>query len=226
MTSRSRPHVPALLVPLTLLAACASEGNGTSGALGTSSTRAECAPEDTACQADGLDAPLAVGAKLPLDTRITAGGVAAPQMTLESARTDVISIEGVTLSGKAPGFSSVMMLNADGLVLDFVTMTVAKPDRLELYRLTENGSVEASSMPAKIQLAPGDDFELVVKPWSGATRLLGNVDATWTLSADVATVLDSGRPASRRLRIKQAGTATLTVEGSGFKKTLDIEVLP
>jgi hypothetical protein len=227
MTKRSGllfGFLPLVPVSIALLAACGD--TGTTGALEQSSSRPECAPEDVACQSDGLDAPLAVGARLALDTRITAAGVAASKMTLESARADVLSVEGVTLIGKSPGWASIVMLNEEGLVLDFVTMTVTKPDRIELYRLTSSGAFEASPMPAKIQVAPGDDFELSVRAWSEATRLLGNFDATWTLNGDVATVLDSGKPGTRRFRMKQPGSATLTVEGSGFTKTLELEVLP
>jgi hypothetical protein len=225
MTNRSGLLFLGLPLSVALLAACASD-SGTTGALEQSSSRPDCAPEDVACQSDGLDAPLAVGARLALDTRITAAGVAASKLTLESARAEILSVDGVTLIGKSPGWASIVMLNEQGLVLDFVTMTVTKPERLELYRLTDSGSFEPTPMPAKIQVAPGDDFELAVRAWSGATRLLGNVDTTWTLSADVATVLDSGKPGTRRFRMKQPGVATLTVEGSGFKKTLEMEVLP
>jgi hypothetical protein len=229
-------------------AGCGADG-GTTGALEQSTTRPDCAPEDAACQSDGLDAPVAIGARLPLDLHITARGVAAPKMILESARTSVLLVDGVTLIGKSPGWSSVVMLNEGGLVLDFLTMSVAAPDRVELYRLTDSGAAEAAPMPAKIQVAVGDDFEVSVKPWAGATRLLGNIDAVWTVSApNVATLLDSGRPATRRLRVKAPGSLMLTIESpaaplgeSGgpvatepqpaspapftFKKTLEVEVL-
>jgi hypothetical protein len=219
MTIRSFSLLLLTLSPATFVA-CSGDSAGTTGALGQSSTRPDCAPEDSACQSDGLDAPLAIGARLPLDTRITARGVAAPKMTLESARTGVLGVEGVTLIGKSAGWSSVMMINEGGLVLDFVTMTVAAPDRMELYRLTDSGAVEAAPMPTKIQLAVGDDFEVSVKPWSGATRLLGNIDAVWTLSdPSIATLLDGGRPSSRRVRVKAVGSATLTIEPPKIEPT-------
>jgi hypothetical protein len=40
------------------------------------------------------------------------------------------------------------------------------------------------------------------------------------------TILDTGRPASRRLRVKQAGTSTLTIDAGGFNKTIALDVLP
>lgn len=209
-----------------LLVACGSD-TGTSGAMGQSSTTASCAPNDTACQDDGLDAPLAVGARLPIDIRITAKGVSAPRMSFEAARADVLGVDGGALVGKAPGWSSVLFVNDDGLVMDFLTLNVMAAERIEVYRLTKDGGAEAAPLPGKIQLAEDDDFEIAVKAFSGATRLLGELDATWTLDVpDVATVLDTGRPASRRLRIKKPGTGALTIAAGGFSKVVTLEVLP
>src|SRR5262245_25846106 len=100
MTTRSLLLLP--LAAAALLVACGSD-TGTSGAMGQSSTTPDCAPSDTNCQEDGLDAPLAVGARLPVDVRITARGISAPKMTLEAARADVLSVEGGALVGKTPG---------------------------------------------------------------------------------------------------------------------------
>lgn len=222
MTMRS------LLLPaLTglLVVACA-EGSGTSGAMGQSSTTPDCAPSDTNCQEDGLDAPVAVGARLPIDVRVTSKGVSAPKMSLEAARSDVLAVEDGALVGKTPGWSSVLFVNEEGLVMDFLTLNVTPAERVELYRLTDAGGVEASPLPTKIQLAEGDDFEVAVKAFSGATRLLGELDAKWTLDQSIVTILDTGRPASRRLRVKAPGSAKLTIEAGGFTKTIDLEVLP
>lgn len=211
--------------PALLLGGCGSD-SGTTGAMQQSTTRPDCAPNDTACQEDGLDAPLAIGARLPLDVHVTARGVSSPKIALEPTRDDILAVEGGTLVGKAPGWSSVMFVGTDGLVMDFVTLTVEAPERIDIYRLTKEGGAEASPLPSRIQLAPGDDFEIAVKAFSGPVRLLGELDATWTLDQPIATILDSGRPASRRLRVKTPGTATLTIEASGFTKTLSLEVLP
>lgn len=53
-----------LAAPAVLLGGCGSD-SGTTGAMQQSTTRSDCAPNDTACQDDGLDAPLAMGARLP-----------------------------------------------------------------------------------------------------------------------------------------------------------------
>ena len=216
-----------LLLPAAaalVLVAC-SDDSGTSGAMGQSSTTPDCAPNDSNCLEDGLDAPVAVGARLPVDVRITAKGVSSPRMTLEAARSDVLAVESGALVGKAPGWSSVLFVNDEGLVMDFLTLNVTPAERVELYRLTDSGGVEASPLPTKIQLATGDDFEIAVKAFSGATRLLGELDATWRLDADIVTILDTGRPASRRLRVKTPGTSKLTIDAGGFTKTIDLEVL-
>ena len=224
MTIRSS-FVVALVA--TLAACGGGDGaDGTTGALSQSAARPDCAPNDTSCQSDGLDAPLAVGARLPLDVRITARGVSAPKLALEAVRDDVIGISGVELVGKAPGFSSVLIAGEDHIVIDFFTLSVAAPDHFELYRLTDDGAPEASPLPEKIQLAPGDDLELTLRAFSGATRLLGDLDTTWTIDTPIGTVLDAGRRASRRLRVKTPGTAMLSVKSPGGVKTLMLEVLP
>ena len=224
MTMRSL-LLPAALAALALVA-CGMDSTGTSGAMGQSSATPDCAPNDSSCLEDGLDAPVAIGARLPIDVRVTAKGVSSPKMTLEAARSDVLSVEGGALVGKAPGWSSVLFVNDDGLVMDFLTLNVTPAERIEAYRLTESGGVEASPLPSKIQLAQGDDFEITVKAFTGATRLLGDLETAFALDQDIVTVLDTGRPATRRFRVKATGTATLTIEAGGFTKTIDLEVLP
>jgi len=192
-----------------------------------STSRPECAPNDTACQTDGLDAPLAVGARLPLDVKITARGVAAPELRLESARPDILAVDGAEVRGEAPGWCSILVAGTDQVVLDFFTLSVAEPDRLEIYRLTDDGAPEASPLPTRIQLAPGDDVELTVKAFRGPTRLLGDLDALWTLDgAAVGTLLDAGKRASRRLRLKAPGTVDLRITSGAWARTLSVEVLP
>jgi hypothetical protein len=219
-----------LLLPAGVLAAlaagCSGDSSGTTGAMGQSTTAPDCAPDDTACQNDGLSAPIAEGARLPINVHVTAKGVAAPQLTLESAKTDVVAVENGTLVGKGTGFASVLMIGTDGMVLDFVTMTVQKPERLEIYRLVKDGGLEPAPLPAKIQIAPGDDFEISVKAFKGATRLLGELDATWTVDNGAVMLLDGGRAGSRRIRAKSGGTAKLSIKSQSFEKTLELEVLP
>jgi hypothetical protein len=227
MTMRSLLIPAAAVATAVALVACGMDAStGTGGAMGQSSATPDCAPNDSNCLEDGLDAPVAVGARLPVDVRITAKGVSSPKMTLEPARSDVLAVEGGALVGKSPGWSSVLFVNDEGLVMDFLTLNVTPAERVEMYRLTPAGGVEASPLPEKIQLAEGDDFEIAVKAFSGATRLLGELDATWTLDQDIATMLDTGRPASRRLRVKAPGTANLTIDAGGFTKTIALEVLP
>ena len=236
MTIRSGPTAASFTL-LSVAASCVlsgalgcgggGDGAGTAGALQQTSARPDCAPNDTSCQTDGLDAPLAIGARLPIDVRLTTRGTAAPKLVLEAAREDVIGVEGAELVGKARGFSSVLVSGEDRVVLDFLTLSVEKPDRLELYRLTDDGAPEASPLPTKIQMAPGDDIELSLRAFSGATRLLGDLDGTWSIdTAAVATLLDAGRRASRRVRIKTAGNARIAIETASGAKTIELEVLP
>lgn len=223
MTNRSL-HASAIATAIAI-AGCGSDEGGTTGAMGQSQTEPDCAPSDQACLESGLDAPLAVGARLPLDVRVTARGVAAPKIALETAREDVIGVDRGMLVGKAPGWSSVMFLSDDGLVLDFVTLSVEAPDRIDVFRSSEAGT-EPRPLPDKIQVAPGDDFEIGLRAFSGITRLLGDLEITWRVDSDIVSLLDAGKPSSRRLRIKSAGTTTLTMQAAGFSKTVTLEVLP
>jgi hypothetical protein len=220
MTKRS------VLLPsaLALLAACGQAGSGTTGAMGQSSTTPECAPNDTSCQSDGLDAPIAVGARVPLDVNVTSRGVATPALKLEPARGDILDVDGIRLVGKAEGASSVLITTNEGLVLDFFTITVAKPERLELYRLTKDGAPDALPLPDKIQLTSNDEIEITVKPFAQSTRLLGELDASWSLEGNIGIVLDAGRSGSRRFVVKNAGTGTLKVGAGPLSKALTIEV--
>lgn len=208
-----------------VVAAPACSNGGTAGALGHTTTTAACAPSDRACAFDGLDAPLAMGAKLPLSVDVTAKGFGSPPLALASASSRVFDVQANTVVGNAPGFASLLVLTPENEVLDFVTLTVAKPTELRVHRVT-NGAVEAAPLPEKIQLLVGDDVSFSVRPYLGERRLLGDVDAAWSTDGALVRLVDSGAPAGHRLVAREAGTTALHVAALGLEAIVTLEVLP
>jgi len=221
MTLRSHGLGIAGLAGIFFLAACGSDSGGT-GALGQSETSPECDPGDVSC---GLDGPIAVGARLPLNISITAPGVAASSITLESTKTNVLAIDGASVRGVTPGFATLAMLDKNAWVIDFLTLTVEAPDRVALFRRKEAG-LEPSELPSRMQIAVGDDFEASVLAFLGPTRLQGDLEATWTVDGTSVRMLDGGRPATRRFRAFAVGTASVKVQTSAHTASLSLEVLP
>jgi hypothetical protein len=222
MTLRSHGFGAAGLASfLFLLAACGSD-SGSTGALGQSETSPECDPGDVSC---GLDGPIAVGARLPLQISITAPGVAASSIALESTKTNVLAVDGASVKGVKPGFATLTMLDKNAWVIDFLTVSVEEPDRIALFRRKDAG-LEPSPLPSRMQIAVGDDFEVSLQAFLGATRLLGDLEATWTVDGSSVRMLDGGRPATRRFRAAAAGTSTINVQSANRAATLVLEVQP
>ncbi len=212
-------------VTIVLAAPACSGESPTTGALGHTTASAACAPSDQACAFAGLDAPLAVGAKLPLSVDVTAKGFSAPPLTLASANVRVFDVQGHTAIGKAPGFASLLVFTPETLVIDFVTLSVEKPTELRVHRMTKDGAVEALPMPTKIQLLVGDDVSFSVRPYFGERHLLGDIDATWSADDALVKLVDSGTPAGHRVVARSSGTTTLHAAALGLEAKLTLEVL-
>jgi hypothetical protein len=203
------------------VAGCAS---GSEGALGQTETNAACSPADLVCALSGLDAPIALGATLPVDMAVTVQGSSAPPLSLMSGHPDVLAVDGHRITGAGRGLAALIALSPDGRVVDFLHLFVAQPDSLDLRRLTPEG-LSTSPMPERMQLLAGDDFGVVATPALDTVRLLGEVEAVWAVEGESILVLDEGVPNQRRVIARDAGVSVLSVEALGLGAQIEMEVV-
>ena len=179
-----------------------------------------CAQDDVACSRRHPQAPLAVGAHFHPDVSTEIAGSTTPHLILDSADPSVLAVEDGALVAKAPGASAVMISTEDGAVVDFVHVWVARVTSISIARR------DGDRVSAEVGLAVGEDVTLVPTLWSGAQRLGGEAEATWTSSSDAISLLRDGSADRRRLRARAPGKATITVALGGSHTSFDIEVLP
>jgi hypothetical protein len=199
---------------------CASEG-----ALGQSQSSAACSPSDFVCAFQGLDKPLAAGATLPIDVTLDLQGSATPPLALLSADDTVLAVDGSVLTGKGPGLAALLITIPGNLVVDFFHVWVEQPTSVALHRRTEEGG-DLGPMPEHLEVLVGDELFVSLEPFSGAQRLLGEPEATWSGGSAAVQIVDSGTPGRRRLVAREPGTATISAEAFGVTADLSLEVLP
>jgi hypothetical protein len=201
----------------TLLAGCGM------GAMGQSVMSRDCGPNDTRCVLSGLDAPLAVGARLKPAVTLHSKGSGSPLLRLLSTRPDVVEADGGVLTGKGKGVAAVLVANDDGVVLDFLHVSVSAPTRLELHGLGADGS-SLGVLSATVELLVGEGLYLQPHAYVEAQELLGDADGTWTVDPPIADVLRTGKPDLRRLLAKEPGQAAVKVSTLGLESSLRLVV--
>jgi len=197
----------------------------TPGALGQVWFSADCAGGNGTCPVSGIDAPVAVGATVPLDLDLAIRGGSGLNLTLVSADTEVVDTVGYTLTGVNEGISAVLLTTPEGAVLDFFHVWVYRADGLRFHRMTEEGQ-DLGVMTGRCEMVAGQELILDVVPHAGVHRLVGNVEAAWSTDASNVSVLDEGVDGRRRVVARQPGTAVVTAELDGTSVELEVEVQP
>ncbi len=181
----------------------------------------QCAENDTACSRRHPLAPLAVGARFYPEVATEIDGTSTPNLRLESAAPDVVGVDAGALIAKQPGASAVLISTDDGSVVDFVHIWVAPVTGITLARR------DGERIAGPIALAVGEDVTLEPALWSGAQRLAGSADITWsTTTAAPLAILRDGSPGRRRLKARTPGKTTITVALGDAKTSIDVEVVP
>lgn len=205
------------------LSGCGTEG--TSGALGQSEVSPGCSSADGPCLTSGLDAPIAMGARVPIEVSIVAQGAAAPPLTFVSGNTSVFSVDGTEVVGEGGGVAALLFTDPEGSVIDFIHLYVAQPTALELHR-ADGGELSARALGERMELLVGDDFALAAVPYVGAQAMIGELEIEWSAEGDAVQMLDEGIGSMRRLVAREEGTATLRVTGFEQERSIELEVLP
>ena len=205
-----------LVTTLALLGGCAM-----GGAMHQATLVGQCAENDAACSRRHPLAPLAIGAHFHPEVSTEIAGTSTPNLRLESAEPEILSVEGGDLVAKQPGASAVLISTDDGSVVDFVHVWVAPITQITLARR------DGERLSGTVGLAVGEDLTLQPALWNGAQKLAGEAELQWTVSDDKAVaVLPDGSADRRRIRARAPGKATVTASLGGATTSIDVEVVP
>lgn len=211
-----RSKVMRLIIMLATVSACAM-----GGAMHQATLVGQCAKDDAACSRRAPLAPLAIGSRFYPEVATEIAGTSTPNLRLESAEPGILAVEHGALVAKAAGTTAVLISTDDGSVVDFVHVWVAPVTEITLARR------DGERITGSLGLAVGEDITLVPSLFSGAQKLAGAPDATWTVSSESAlTVLRDGSSDRRRIRARAPGKTTVTVAIGDVKASLDVEVVP
>jgi hypothetical protein len=193
--------------------------------LGQVQFSSDCGPSDESCLTSGLDAPIAVGAALPLDIDLAFQGTGATALELRSVDSEILSIDGRAATGVGEGLVAVLVLTSGGRVLDFVHLSVEAADGLALHRLTGDG-LDLGPLDADLELLAGDALVLEPRLVAGEVVLLGQPALSWQVTGDAVSLLDTGLGSRVEVRARKTGLSTVTASAADLSATLSVEVLP
>jgi len=197
-------------------------GCGREGVLGQVELEPECAPLDLACQGDGIDRPLAVGAILPLELASTVPSSSALWLDLEAVDPTVLEVSGNELQGLSSG-RTALLATSEEQVIDLTHVWVAEPTRIALRR---QDRAAGATISGPVELLVGDEMHLDAVAYADGERLAGRLSGEWSSSSPALQVLETGSPESRRVVARAAGSVTLTMSWKEHQARVAVEVLP
>lgn len=188
-----------------------------------------CGEEQTDCQRDGIDRPIAVGTSLPLTLAPTVAGGTSPALRLEPVDENVAVVDAAVVVATGPGVTAILARVPDGDVIDLTHVWVDEAERLTLHAVRD-GVVDERPLEDRLDVLSSETRELsfTFKLWSQGRELMGDCTTSWTLDADEGFVLmNEGDARERRLLLPETGTgtATLTLATLAFSHTLTVEVV-
>jgi hypothetical protein len=123
-----------------------------------------------------------------------------------------------------PGFATIAARNAQGFIVDFVTLEITKPDSLAIYDASQLSSFSKVSLD-KVTLKVDEQLTLRALPRSKSQDLAGSLRYEWT-PGDSSGVVAVGSATQTTATIvgKKVGTSTVSVTGGTFSQSLSVEV--
>ena len=200
---------------------CCSCGGG---AIGQSSLVAQ-PHSDKGGLLSSLDAPLAVGGTVRPEIRIDLKGSTPPPTHMISVRPDILSVDALGVTGRAPGLAALLVATDENVVIDFVHVWVKPADRIELHAIDSSG-MDVGELTESVDLAVGESLRIVPRAYAGSQVLSGATSTTWSIEPPIALALKEGLPQRRRILARTPGSTTIRVSALGATKTLTLKVVP
>jgi hypothetical protein len=128
------------------------------------------------------------------------------------------------LAAVKPGFATLTSRDAQGQLIDYVTIKIAKPDSLVVYA-ADTSSTTATPVD-KVALTRGDRRAFRAFAQANKADLAGTLQVEWVSSDSAVVAIESTTDGKATLVARAAGTATLTATGGTFAQAVPVEVKP
>ena len=130
------------------------------------------------------------------------------------------------LASDREGYGAIVAEHANGVVVDFVNVRIAKPSNLEIYETTSIFGNAAKDVGASLTLKVGDTKRLRTVAMDAASNVLaGSLRSEWSSNAEnVFRVSVTNGVAT--VQALAAGSAVLSVTGGTFTRTVPVTVTP
>jgi len=126
------------------------------------------------------------------------------------------------ITGLKAGVGTITVMNAQGALVDFISINIAKPDALVVYDATYSGTSPAPV--TTLTLAPNDTKSFRTLARETGHDLAGAFESEWT-PADPSVVSVTGYDgAQANLLAGKVGTTTIAVAGAGLTQTIQVTV--
>lgn len=122
------------------------------------------------------------------------------------------------------GFATLTSRDAQGQLVDYVVVRIAKPDALVIY-----AADTSSTTPAPvdtIDLTRGERRAFRAFAQEKVSALAGTLQVEWTSSNPSVVAVESTTDGKATLVARSAGTATLTATGGTFAQNVTVAVKP
>jgi hypothetical protein len=214
------------------------------GSLGNVDFVFSCADTGAAClpySGDAAKFPDRIATGSTFDVRVISKDQPSPSIiVINEHRYEGITIDGVSpyfgrgvdgLVAKQPGIGTLIVHDSAGTVIDFVPLTIVQPKTLLVYDANYNSTIGKEPprvSSAKLKVGDTQGYRVVGEAdstaTSGGSAIAGSFPVEWTSSDDKIVSIDGYDGGVVNLRANAVGTVTLTADGAGIRKTLEVEV--
>jgi hypothetical protein len=206
------------------------------GKLGNGSFLFKC-DDSVACDRwstnSAKDFPTQIATGSNFSLRFVSDGKEGSTLTIDGRTYDGITLEAVGpyvsrgtngFSALKPGYGTVMAKDASGRIIDYVQMTIVKPDGLVVYKADYKGLTPTRLQAINMTVGQPQSFRTVAEFKQEA--IAGSVNVEWTSADSSIAQVESYTGGVVTIVAKAQGKTKLTATGAALSKDLDLEVKP
>lgn len=128
---------------------------------------------------------------------------------------------------KKAGFGTIVVRDAAGTVIDFVSLKIVQPDALIVYDASYDAKLgKDPPQLQKLNLKTDDRSSYRVVAGYAKESVAGSIPVEWTSDDPSVVEIESYSRRVVNVRAVKAGSTTLTASGAGIERKLAVEVSP
>lgn len=146
--------------------------------------------------------------------------------TLATVGRDILTVGPEGFTGVKAGYGTVVVRTAEGHIVDFTTMRIAKPDAIAVYDVSNQQGSGANLVTQALAMKVKDQKELNAVARQKQADLAGVFEAEWVSDHPEIVSVDTRTGNKIQISAVAAGKATLTIKQAALTQTVSIEVTP